>query len=596
MRFAKALNDREMLENKDVSCASCHREHQGEFAPLDGFDSQQCHSCHKVTFDEIQHGHPEYTQYPHVQETRIKFDHVSHLENYFLEDEFFDVAPEGCLQCHATDQTGEWMLAQSFEQSCSSCHLSDVLGDNRADAKGIAVLSVPELDIQTLKQRGFNIGYWPKWADGELTPIMSALLNGSSDVFQVNVKAQLFDLSTASDEELAAATELAWQIKELFYAIQSSGAKELNQRLRNSFGESLDQSTLNHLIASLPRDTLLNNQQEWFPDLMQEMKDYRSGAIELRMPVDTDAGLDKPAIEHVDTIAQDDILVEDDDILAEDDDILAEGDDILAEDDDILAEDDDILAEDDDIVAEDDDILTEDDDILAEDDDILTEGDDILVEDDDILVEDDDILAEEDDTNKAIVAKPLLELADNETWALNGGWYRDGSSIRYRPSDHADLFFKAWLDVSSSAANGSSSKVFKSLTRDDSVGSCIKCHSVETAEQVSAEFANVQWHSFKPEDVKVDFNRFSHVSHFSLMNDDGCSSCHLLNEESLEHTANSGNTYSPSFVSMDTQTCTQCHQKGRAPDNCLTCHNYHVEPVTQSKHVISDTLKGVENE
>ena len=67
-------------------------------------------------------------------------------------------------------------MANSFEESCSTCHLKDILGESRADAKGIAVLVIPELDVKTLTDKGFNIGEWPKWAEGNVTPFMSELL------------------------------------------------------------------------------------------------------------------------------------------------------------------------------------------------------------------------------------------------------------------------------------------------------------------------------------------------------------------------------------------------------------------------------------
>ena len=106
----------------------------------------------------------------------------------------------------------------------------------------------------------------------------------------------------------------------------------------------------------------------------------------------------------------------------------------------------------------------------------------------------------------------------------------------------------------------------------------------------------VNWNSFKPQDIDIDFNRFSHVSHFSLMNDDGCSSCHSLNEGELEIESLSGESFTSSFMNMDRQTCTQCHQQGRAPDNCLTCHNYHADTLMQPPSHISDTLRGKFNE
>ncbi len=579
IRLANNINTWQNTPEKEVSCSSCHREHKGKFAPLDGFNPQQCHSCHQVTFNEMETGHPEYSQFPHNRATRINFDHVAHLEKHFLEDDVFDIAPDGCKQCHDTDQSGEWMLSNTFETTCSSCHLDEIFGDSRASAKGVAVLSVPELDVASLNSNGYNVGQWPKWADGELTPIMQALLAPQGGV-ETSAPASMFDLSDSNQQELKASATLAWQIKELFYDIQMGGAKVLGERIMASFGGDLDQSTLNRLVASLPRDTLVNNQQEWFPDLLQEVRDYREGALTLYSVTEPSSSRFNDN-NHSEVVENINIDVNEDDILLNED-ILEN--DILTDDEALL----------------DDDFLTDDDDPeLLEDDQELSNilsGDSEILSDDDLLLEDDD------DVNRSPIETTELDVteADNETWALSGGWYRDGSSILYRPVDHADQFFKTWLEVSSRDNGQASSKIFTSLTQDESVGACVKCHSasgIKSGTQLGNQLAQkIHWNSFKPQDIKVDFNRFSHVSHFSLMNDDGCSSCHSLNESELEKKTSSGEVFTPSFTDMDRQTCTQCHQQGRAPDNCLTCHNYHVEPLTQSINQISDSLGGGDDE
>ena len=540
---ANKINSIISADGEDISCSSCHREHKGTFAPLDDFNPQECHSCHKVTFDDLETGHPEYSQFPHTRATRINFDHVAHLQNHFFDDEYFDLAPEGCKQCHDTDQSGEWMLSNNFEASCSSCHLSEIIGDNRASAKGLAVLSVPEIDTATLQSKGYNIGYWPRWADGQITPIMQALLLSGPSSEEVLPK-NLFDLTNASDEDLDAAAKLAWRIKELFYDIQLGGAKVLSDRIKLSTTSELDQTTLNKLVASLPRDTLINNQQEWFPDLIEEVRAFRKGEV-----------------------------IADTEFNAAKSDVASQTEESFA---------------------------------------TKSEKQENTLDDDDILSDDDDILSDDDEGASMIAAAEVTE-ADNESWAFSGGWYRDGSSIRYRPVGHADQFFRSWLEVSSRNPQGPYSKVFDSLVRDDSVGSCAKCHSVEALtlsnkpavqsappsvvqEDLIAQAHRVHWDSFKPEDVSVDFNRFSHVSHFSLMNDDGCSSCHVLNESEVENKSSIGEVFVSSFMTMDRQTCVQCHQQGRAPDNCLTCHNYHVEPLMRSINQISDALREKNNE
>ena len=209
MSLAKKLNEFDAAGSDQVSCSSCHREHKGQLEPLDKISAEQCHSCHQVTFGDLETQHPEYSQFPHTAPTGIKFDHVSHLEKHFYEDEYFDIAPEGCQQCHAPDRSGEWMLSKNFEESCSSCHLNEILGGNRAGDKGVAFLAVPELDTDTLLAHGFNVGEWPDRADGNVTSFMAELLATESDITPGN----LYDLSSLSRAELENVAKFAWSIK-----------------------------------------------------------------------------------------------------------------------------------------------------------------------------------------------------------------------------------------------------------------------------------------------------------------------------------------------------------------------------------------------
>jgi len=543
---------------EEISCSVCHREHRGELNNSAEFNPQKCHTCHQKKFDAIQDGHPEFTSFPHAKPTHIQFDHASHLGKHFLENDFFDKAPDGCKQCHATDQTGEWMLSSSFETGCSGCHLDDVLGNNRATAKGVAVLAIPELDVQSLTAFGLNVGEWPSWADGELTPFMRVLISAPNRA----EKLTLYNLSDASPEQLNAAAQLAWEIKTLFYDIQMGGTQIIRQRLATAFGDSIDRSTLNRLIAAFPRDTLINNQQEWFPDLMNEMKRYKSGDINHNLVTGKTTSeanqntLSKPLSNaNVDSVVGDEIAVFDDDILTDDDEILSDDDDEILSDDD------------DEILSDDDDEQT-----LESDDEQTPDG-----------------LIKKEATLDQLIAH------DNEAWAVTGGWYRDGSRIRYRPADHADLFFKTWLDVSATQYGAVDKSLFDSLSAEKSVGNCVKCHGIESdQDQGDNTTYKIHWRSFKPSDVKVDFNRFSHVSHFSLMTDDGCASCHLISSanEVADNSPSVSKAGGSGFENMERNTCTQCHQPGRAPDNCLTCHNYHAESEMREIEQIKDDFRG----
>ena len=49
------------------------------------------------------------------------------------------------------------MAVAPFEQTCAGCHLDQILGKERVSGpKGIAFLSLPGLDLQTLKKNNLD--------------------------------------------------------------------------------------------------------------------------------------------------------------------------------------------------------------------------------------------------------------------------------------------------------------------------------------------------------------------------------------------------------------------------------------------------------
>ncbi|GIS65855.1 MAG: hypothetical protein CM1200mP4_2030 [Rhodospirillaceae bacterium] len=78
------------------------------------------------------------------------------------------------------------MVSAPFADACGKCHTGQIEGEGRATEKGIAILSLPDIDTWTLAERNSPIGYWPEQTDGELTVFMDMLL--SNDIQYQNVK------------------------------------------------------------------------------------------------------------------------------------------------------------------------------------------------------------------------------------------------------------------------------------------------------------------------------------------------------------------------------------------------------------------------
>ena len=81
----------------------------------------------------------------------------------------------------------------------------------------------------------------------------------------------LQDLTKASDDQIKAVTDLAWEIKTLFHALISGKASDVLGDLNIGGGAKLSASLVADLTASIPRDVVISAQQQWLPNLATEM-------------------------------------------------------------------------------------------------------------------------------------------------------------------------------------------------------------------------------------------------------------------------------------------------------------------------------------
>ncbi len=72
---------------------------------------------------------------------------------------------------------------------------------------------------------------------------------------------------------------------------------------------------------------------------------------------------------------------------------------------------------------------------------------------------------------------------------------------------------------------------------------------------------------------------FSHSAHLSLLNPEGCLSCHSLDREAdvaVGFKDRDPATFASNFKPIGRNACTDCHTETQAGDRCLACHNYHI--------------------
>ena len=180
------------------------------------------------------------------------------------------------------------MAVAPFEQTCTACHLDQIIGKERVSGpKGIAFLTLPGLDLQTLKKKNASIGEWPDASEAELTPFMKVMIS-RNERGRALIKAvdslNLQDLTDASDDQIKAVTNLVWEIKRLFYALISGKASDVLGDLNIGGGAKLSANLVADLTASIPRDVVISAQQQWLPNLATEMAkgpDERSGTRRL---------------------------------------------------------------------------------------------------------------------------------------------------------------------------------------------------------------------------------------------------------------------------------------------------------------------------
>lgn len=259
-------------------CATCHQEHKGAAFKLNEISNAQCQSCHVVKFDSFDGNHPKFDNYPFKRRTRIVYDHAGHFGKHFPEVAQKDrerKIPGTCATCHTSRADKRQMAVAPFAETCASCHADQITGKERASGpKGIAFLTLPGLDLQTLKKKNAQIGEWPETSEAPLTPFMKVMISrnprGRALIKTVD-GLKLQDLSDANDDQIKAVTNLVWEIKGLFYALISGKASDVLADLNIGNGAKLSPGLVADLTASIPRDVVITAHQQWLPELATEM-------------------------------------------------------------------------------------------------------------------------------------------------------------------------------------------------------------------------------------------------------------------------------------------------------------------------------------
>ncbi len=654
----------------NLYCATCHQEHQGGSVKPTNLSNAQCQSCHAIKFDSFGSGHPKFDGYPFKRRTRIVYDHATHFNKHYPEVAKKDAAkriPRACSTCHTSDGDNRVMTVAAFEETCAACHADQISGKERVSGpKGIAFLSLPGLDLETLKKKNAALGEWPEASEAALSPF-TAFMISRTEKGRGLIKAvkglNLQDLSGASNQQLQAVAELGWEIKKLVFAIVSGKASDALGQIKSDAGRDRQPALASDLTARLPRAVVVAAQQQWLPNLAAEMAKGPGATLaapaavtepEPEAPADpeqpsqsgeppepTTEAATREANEAVAPVKRDppaclvrvfgQCLVTKGPSEAVDE---APSQGFTSQTDTANAK-----AEAGEgakprsglpgamragLTSLDQNTRLAQSTQKAESspapagDRALPTGK-VPAAADELLFPTADERRDIDAHNKASGKKvapagaapgpagsnpggggapssqqpgPNVEDdVDPEAWADNGGWYQQDYAIFYRPAGHKDTFLTSWLTLTAPAggegASNPSAAIFEALTHKDAQGSCTKCHSVDAAQ---GKGKAVNFSPLTAGQKSGQFTRFVHEPHFRVTGDRGCTTCHELEKGKpylKSYEQGDPRAFAPQFSSVSKDRCQSCHTTGKARQDCLLCHTYHVNgvktPITETK-------------
>ncbi len=149
------------IEQDDIACATCHREHGGASASLTSLSDAQCQTCHSQQFSSFAVDHPPWNQWPYRASESIAFDHASHAQRHFpaKRDQQGNASAFDCAACHTKTATGNFARSSSYEQSCGDCHDRAL---NQQTSERLDLLVLPSLIDPSAR----IAARWPRAATG----------------------------------------------------------------------------------------------------------------------------------------------------------------------------------------------------------------------------------------------------------------------------------------------------------------------------------------------------------------------------------------------------------------------------------------------
>lgn len=270
---------RRLDPTEELACSTCHREHHGAEHDLAFMSNHSCQACHQEQYHSFASDHPEFENWPIRRRTHIAFDHGSHqLKHFPKEKQAF-----ACATCHVQDRDGEFQQTLGYEATCASCHDSKIATSWDA---GIAMFSLPMIEVEALQDAGLEIGQWPEEIseefDGALPPITKLLLiaddKAAAGLRLLGADFDFFDVDPEEEEQLKAAAHVILGTKRLLFELSQQGQQTLRSRVETVLGRKLTPQEFTDLTARLSPDNLSVVTERWLTRLAQEMSGVQTNA------------------------------------------------------------------------------------------------------------------------------------------------------------------------------------------------------------------------------------------------------------------------------------------------------------------------------
>lgn len=407
------------VDQNNVQCATCHKEHQGFDGDLLSMSDAQCQSCHVNRFGSFADSHPDWSAWPYGRGGQIQFNHATHMRKHFPGWNSGRLTFD-CAMCHPDSgeqvgQTHEWsgevLRVASYENSCQACHDESM---NLQAGKGIEFVTLPMLPTAVADR----VGNWPEratgFADGVIPPLTELLLRADPAVANRLRRIPNGDISRITVENGTAddnLVQIATQTRSLMQDFGRQGQAVIEARLLQ-IGISV--KPFQKVLRSLSPQLVDSANEKWFAAVSSSLQD----AVQVtRSPFRL--------------------------VAADEEDLL--GGSLLLSDDDSGG----LL---------DGDLLT------------MPSGDALLTEEP--LLEDPLLEPAEDAPDQAATSFELVR---------RGGWYRDDDqlAIRYRGQGHADPVLVGLIETFAQLSEADPLK--QRFFSDPKITACVSCHESATS-------------------------------------------------------------------------------------------------------------------